>query len=77
MTNILVEGGSRLLGELFDLRAIDEVHVFVAPKIVGGIDAVPPVAGLGVEKIAETLSLIEFETQRLDLDFYLRGRLAR
>ncbi len=77
MTNILVEGGSRLLGELFDLHAIDEVHVFVAPKIVGGIDAVPPVAGLGVEKIAEALSLIEFETQHLDLDLYLRGRLAR
>ena len=77
MTNILVEGGSRLLGELFDLHAIDEVHVFVAPKIIGGIDAVSPVAGLGVEKITEAFSLIESETERLDLDLYLRGRLAR
>jgi diaminohydroxyphosphoribosylaminopyrimidine deaminase/5-amino-6-(5-phosphoribosylamino)uracil reductase len=77
MTNVLVEGGGRLFGELFDLRAIDEVHVFIAPKIVGGMDAVPPVAGLGVEKIVEALSFIEFETERIDQDLYLRGRLAR
>ena len=76
MTNILVEGGSQLLGELFDLHAIDEVHVFVAPKIVGGMDAVPPVAGQGVGKIAEALSLVECETERIDQDLYLRGRLA-
>ncbi|MCH7946042.1 MAG: dihydrofolate reductase family protein, partial [Armatimonadetes bacterium] len=36
MTNILVEGGSRLLGSLLDARLIDEVHLFIAPKIVGG-----------------------------------------
>ena len=31
-TNILVEGGSRLFGSLFDGGHVDEVHVFVAPK---------------------------------------------
>ena len=36
LTNVLVEGGGRLLGSLLDARAIDEVHVFIAPKLVGG-----------------------------------------
>ena len=36
MTNVLVEGGSRLLNTLFDMYAIDEVHVFTAPKDAGG-----------------------------------------
>ena len=36
MTNVLVEGGGRLLGSLFDARLVDEVHVFIAPKLVGG-----------------------------------------
>ena len=31
LTNVLVEGGSRLLGSLLDSREIDEVHVFIAP----------------------------------------------
>ena len=36
MTNVLVEGGSQLLGSLFDAGEIDEVHVFIAPKLIGG-----------------------------------------
>ncbi len=39
MTNILVEGGGRVLGSLFDAELIDEVHVFVAPIIAGGAQA--------------------------------------
>ena len=38
-TNVMVEGGGRLLGSLLDARAIDEVHVFVAPKLIGGASA--------------------------------------
>ncbi len=47
MTNLLVEGGGQLLGSLFDRHWVDEVHVFVAAKIVGGQTAPGPVAGLG------------------------------
>ena len=50
MTNVLVEGGGRLLGSLFDARLIDEVHVFIAPKLAGGESAPGPIAGQGVEK---------------------------
>ena len=32
MTNVLVEGGGQLLGSLFDARAVDEVHVFLASQ---------------------------------------------
>ena len=52
MTNVVVEGGSRLLGCLFDSQLVDEVHVFIAPKLAGGEASPGPVAGLGVEKIA-------------------------
>src|SRR5208283_5655345 len=55
MTNVLVEGGSRLLGTLFDARLIDEVHVFIAPKLAGGSEAPGPIAGRGVEAISAAL----------------------
>ena len=42
MTNVLAEGGGRLLGSLLDARLIDEVHVFIAPKLVGGGEAPVP-----------------------------------
>ena len=39
LTNVMVEGGGRLLGSLLDAWQIDEVHVFIAPKLVGGASA--------------------------------------
>ena len=75
MTNVLVEGGSRLLGGLFDARAIDEVHVFLAPKLCGGGSAASPIAGNGIERIAEALRVEDFELQRVGPDLYVSGRI--
>ena len=36
MTNVLIEGGQSLLGNVFDEGLVDDVHCFIAPKIVGG-----------------------------------------
>src|SRR5207237_1189247 len=55
MTNVLVEGGAGVLGGFLDAGAADEVHVFVAPKVVGGDGALSPVGGIGVERIAEAM----------------------
>jgi diaminohydroxyphosphoribosylaminopyrimidine deaminase/5-amino-6-(5-phosphoribosylamino)uracil reductase len=77
MTNVLVEGGSRLLGMLFDLRAIDEVHVFVAPKIIGGDGALAPIGGAGIEHIEDALALLDPQWEHVGEDFYLHGRIAK
>ena len=55
MTNVLVEGGAGLLGAFLDAGAVDEFHVFVAPKLVGGLDAPSPVCGVGIERMADAL----------------------
>jgi diaminohydroxyphosphoribosylaminopyrimidine deaminase/5-amino-6-(5-phosphoribosylamino)uracil reductase len=55
MTNVLVEGGAGVLGSFLDAGAADEVHVFVAPKIFGGDEALSPVGGAGVGRIAEAM----------------------
>jgi len=77
LTNVLFEGGATLLGELFDGGHVDEVHVFVAPKIVGGASAPSPVAGRGLALMAEALRLTEVEVSTLDGDVYLRGLIPR
>ncbi|QDT94426.1 bifunctional diaminohydroxyphosphoribosylaminopyrimidine deaminase/5-amino-6-(5-phosphoribosylamino)uracil reductase RibD [Gimesia algae] len=75
MTNILIEGGGSLLGSCFDQRLIDEVHVFIAPKIIGGAEAVTPIAGRGLDMIPELHNLREYQVQQLDSDLYVCGRL--
>ncbi len=77
MTNVLVEGGSRLLGTLFDMRAIDEVHVFVAPKLAGGDAAPSPVGGNGIERMGKALRLADIAIEELDGDVYVHGRIGK
>ena len=77
MTNVLVEGGSQLLGTLFDLRAIDEVHVFIAPKLAGGSAAPSPIGGTGIERMAEALQLADISIEELDGDVYVHGRIKK
>ncbi|MCA9118263.1 MAG: bifunctional diaminohydroxyphosphoribosylaminopyrimidine deaminase/5-amino-6-(5-phosphoribosylamino)uracil reductase RibD, partial [Planctomycetaceae bacterium] len=52
LTQVLVEGGSGLLGSLLDRQLIDEFHVFVAPKLLGGTGALTPVGGTGRAEVA-------------------------
>jgi diaminohydroxyphosphoribosylaminopyrimidine deaminase/5-amino-6-(5-phosphoribosylamino)uracil reductase len=75
MTNILVEGGSKLLGTFFDLHAVDEVHVFIAPKLAGGAEAPSPIAGAGVDRMTDALRLAGIAIEELDGDTYIHGRL--
>ncbi len=77
LTNMLVEGGARLLGSLLAGRAIDEVHAFIAPKLVGGQDAPGPIAGQGVAEIAQALELEAPEWRQSGPDLYLRAHVAR
>jgi len=73
MTNVLVEGGSGVLGSFLDAGAIDETHVFIAPKLAGGADARPALGGLGVARIADALPLARWEVEQLDGDVLLHG----
>ena len=75
MTNVLIEGGSRVLGSFFDARLIDEVHAFIAPKLVGGDLASSAISGLGLERIPDQASLDQMITEILDDNIYIHGRL--
>jgi diaminohydroxyphosphoribosylaminopyrimidine deaminase/5-amino-6-(5-phosphoribosylamino)uracil reductase len=75
-TNIMVEGGSQLLGSLWDADAIDEVHVFIAPKLIGGSGAPAPIGAQGLARMADVLPLVEPKTQFVGDDIYISGRVA-
>ncbi len=57
MTNVLVEGGGRLLGAFFDKHLVDEYHVYVAPCLIGGREAIGPLDGLGPRRVSDGLQM--------------------
>jgi diaminohydroxyphosphoribosylaminopyrimidine deaminase/5-amino-6-(5-phosphoribosylamino)uracil reductase len=75
MTHVLLESGPRLMGAFFDQGLIDEVHVFVAPKIVGGDAALSPIGGLGLAQIPRDLSLSAITHRTCGSDILIEGRL--
>lgn len=76
-TNVLVEGGSETLGAFFDQRLIDELHVFIAPKLLGGSAAKSPVAGIGLEQVPQWPGLVQSRIELLEGDVYVRGDVGQ
>ena len=57
IASVLIEGGGTTHASAFEAGVVDKVMFFVAPKIVGGRDAVTAVEGEGVVKMAEAIVL--------------------
>ncbi len=74
-TNVLIEGGGRVLGSFFDADLVDEVHTFIAPKVVGGDSAPGPVGGAGRSAIAAAARLLKPLVRVVGDDVYVTGRL--
>ncbi len=76
-TNVLCEGGGQLLGGLLDAHLVDECHVYIAPKLIGGASATAPCLGLGIEEVAHGPKLQVLEQLSLGTDQFWRVRLER
>ena len=69
---ILIEGGGGILGAVFSMGFVNEVHLFLAPKILGGLAAPGPVGDPGVPKMAHARMLRLVESQVSGPDIRLR-----
>lgn len=77
INKILIEGGSSVLASAFEANLVDEIMVFIAPKIIGGKEALSPVGGKGIELIKDALQLEEFTVEHLGSDLLIRSHLKR
>jgi diaminohydroxyphosphoribosylaminopyrimidine deaminase/5-amino-6-(5-phosphoribosylamino)uracil reductase len=74
-THVLIEGGRHVFGTFFDAQCIDEVHAFIAPKLIGGESAIPVMGGGGLENMSLAALLESPTVQVLGQDAYIRGRV--
>lgn len=76
LLSVLVEGGGRLLGSLFDADLIDYVYGFVAPRLIGGDAAPTPLAGQGIESMTCCLDLRSPNVERHGQDLLVHGEVG-
>lgn len=74
--SVMIEGGGRVLGAAFDVRLIDEVHVFISPMIIGGESAYVAVAGVGSGSVAGALTLRDVKYKRSKGDIGISGKVV-
>jgi diaminohydroxyphosphoribosylaminopyrimidine deaminase/5-amino-6-(5-phosphoribosylamino)uracil reductase len=73
ITSVLVEGGSGLLGSLFDAGQVDKVIGIVAPVIIGGTEAPGPVGGRGAQTMPDTFKLTSVTHNEIGGDIVFIG----
>ncbi len=74
INSILVEGGAHLAGSLLKEGLVDEVKLFVAPKLIGG-DGVSAVTGLDIKNINKALSIKDKSITEIGDDILIEGKI--
>lgn len=71
--SVLLEGGGILNEEMLKEGLVNEVVAFIAPKIVGGREALTPVEGDGFTRMAEAVKLRDLKIENIGEDVVVRG----
>lgn len=71
--SVLVEGGARVHGSLFEQGLADRVVAFLAPRIIGGEAAPGAVGGRGVLRLADATRLRDLTVERAGADIVVSG----
>ena len=77
ITHILVEGGGRLIGSLFDEDLVDRILFFISPKVIGGEKAITSIRGKGIERVKDAIKLRHTEVKRIGEDILVEGNVYR
>lgn len=66
MTAVLIEGGGELAAAALADQVVDQVQLYLAPRLMGtGVEAI---GDLGIERAAEAIQLTSVRTRRLGAD---------
>lgn len=71
--SVLVEGGNSVHGSFFDAGLVNEVWAFIAPMVIGGVNAAPSVGGVGVNLLSDAAHLSQMRVEQLDNDIFVHG----
>ena len=71
--SILLEGGGTLNASALEDGIVNKVYAYIAGKLIGGMDARSPVEGIGIDRMADAITLQNVEIEKLGDDFCIVG----
>lgn len=73
ITGVLVEGGSRVIGQALKSGIADKILFFYAPKITGGDDGFPICRGAGPELMRDCIPVRDMTVRQFGADVMIEG----
>lgn len=73
--SILIEGGGELIYSALEDKVVNKVYAFIAPKILGGKEAITAVGGVGKEKISQSFEILNMIFKTIEKDLLIEGNL--
>ena len=77
LLSVLIEGGGETAATFLEAGLVDKVVAFVAPKLVGGVDAVPALGGRGVARMADAVNLCDTTYRQIGAEIMVSGYVHR
>ena len=75
LSSVLWECGGTLAARAIAEGCVQKLLAFIAPKIIGGIDAPTPVGDLGLATMTQALTLERVKWSAIDEDYLIEGYL--
>ncbi len=73
ITSVYAEGGGTVNFSLLAAGLVDKVYAFIAPKLLGGKEALTPVEGAGFAELSQAVELEQVTTETVGSDILLTG----
>jgi diaminohydroxyphosphoribosylaminopyrimidine deaminase/5-amino-6-(5-phosphoribosylamino)uracil reductase len=75
VTSLLVEGGAEINAAMLKAKLVERVRLYVAPSLLGGLDATGMIGGKSPGRLAAALRLKRVRTRSLGQDLVVEGDL--
>jgi diaminohydroxyphosphoribosylaminopyrimidine deaminase/5-amino-6-(5-phosphoribosylamino)uracil reductase len=73
LLSILIEGGPTVLGSFFEAKVVNKLYAFVAPILIGGVEALSSIGGTGPAHLLNAARLAQVEVETVGRDFLVTG----
>lgn len=77
LPRIFVEGGGETIAGAFESGSVDDIYMFIAPKLVGGRTAKTPCEGNGITLMRNALHIQRLTVRRFGPDIMIHGKVQR
>jgi len=69
----LIEGGASTIGRALKEKSVNQMHIYIAPTVLGDESALSSVRGLKVRKIRNAIRLKNIKIKKIQQDIMVIG----